>query len=1111
MFKKILFFIFFLFVQTISRGQTTGDYRSAGSGNWTALLSWQYFNGTTWATPTGTSPQGYPGQYAGTGTVTISNGNAVTLNVSPANSITKLLIGDGTSATALVYADFSIGGDFTLITSDIVIDKYAILKFTDNKGTLYLQQNTGILINAPGGLAISGGPGNCNNNVNIYLGLIQFGVCTGGGAVFTFQELNNGGGTLYSKPTSPSPICQSETIFFTGNASNPNPSSTVSYSWSIVTPSGSTVTSNVQNPTITNSLSGNYLATLTCSATYSGISYSNSETITVKVNAAKTVTAASSSPNVCQNTAIPNVTHTTTGATGIGAAIGLPTGVTASWASNTITISGTPSVGGVYNYSIPLTGGCGSVNALGTITVKAIPTITLGANPVVCINTGIAYLPYTAIGNVTNGSGGYSVNYDAAANAANFQDFSNYAITTSPLPLIIPNGGWGVSPGTYNGLLTINDNTTTCVSVSYPISITIVSSTAPTVGTIMNPTCDLATGSVVLSGLTVGANLVQTGTSSATIAIVATTQTVSGLAAGGTYYYSVSNGTCTSSVSEAVTIGSIVTNTYTGSWSNGTPPAIGGTQNLVFDADYFAIANLSGCSCTVNLGKDVVISQGKTLSVTNGVSVFGSLTFEEDTSLVQDNATATNIGNIIYKRTSTSVLETDYTYWSSPVIDQTLYDASPYTPSDYFYGFDSASDDWAPLDSSQIMEAGIGYTIRRQIPIGVPPPGFFGSNFIGSPNNGTITISGIANDRSYLLGNPYPSAIDADDFLITNSEVLDGTIYFWTHNTPIGLNNPNPGSGLYAYSADDYALYNLTGGTVIDGITYDQGGTSAPSGGEPPSGKIAACQGFFASSKIAPTGSTIVFDNSMRLVENNTQFFKQNSSIKSKTTTTLEKNRIWLNLSNTEGLFKQVLVGYISGATNGYDGLYDGESFDANPYADFYSINGNKNLTIQGRSLPFDDTDEVPLGYRSDIEGQFTINIDQTDGVLVNQEVYIEDKVTNTIHDLKQIPYMFTSVAGTFDDRFVLRFTDKNLGKDDFKPTENAVVITKDKKEVKIKSGDNIIQKIVVYDLLGRKIYDKEAVGKNEFLISNLALSNQVGVIKVTLDNGKIVTKKLLF
>jgi hypothetical protein len=47
---------------------------------------------------------------------------------------------------------------------------------------------------------------------------------------------------------------------------------------------------------------------------------------------------------------------------------GLPAGVTAAFASNTITISGTPTVSGTFNYTIPLTGGCGAVNATGTIT-----------------------------------------------------------------------------------------------------------------------------------------------------------------------------------------------------------------------------------------------------------------------------------------------------------------------------------------------------------------------------------------------------------------------------------------------------------------------------------------------------------------------------------------------------------------------------------------------------------------------------------------------------------------------------------------------------------------------------------------------------------------------
>jgi hypothetical protein len=65
---------------------------------------------------------------------------------------------------------------------------------------------------------------------------------------------------------------------------------------------------------------------------------------------------------LCISTVLTDITHATTGA-GIGTATGLPAGVTAAFASNTITISGTPTVSGTFNYSIPLTGGCGAVNA----------------------------------------------------------------------------------------------------------------------------------------------------------------------------------------------------------------------------------------------------------------------------------------------------------------------------------------------------------------------------------------------------------------------------------------------------------------------------------------------------------------------------------------------------------------------------------------------------------------------------------------------------------------------------------------------------------------------------------------------------------------------------
>ena len=80
-------------------------------------------------------------------------------------------------------------------------------------------------------------------------------------------------------------------------------------------------------------------------------------------------TPTNSPSSYCLFSAGSVVTHTTTGATGIGTATGLPAGITASWANNEITIIGAPTDFGTFNYSIPLTGGCGSVVATGTITV----------------------------------------------------------------------------------------------------------------------------------------------------------------------------------------------------------------------------------------------------------------------------------------------------------------------------------------------------------------------------------------------------------------------------------------------------------------------------------------------------------------------------------------------------------------------------------------------------------------------------------------------------------------------------------------------------------------------------------------------------------------------
>jgi hypothetical protein len=153
----------------------------------------------------------------------------------------------------------------------------------------------------------------------------------------------------------------------------------------------------------------------------------------------------------------------------------------------------------------------------------------------------------------------------------------------------------------------------------------------------------------------------------------------------------------------------------------------------------------------------------------------------------------------------------------------------------------------------------------------------------------------------------------------------------------------------------------------------------------------------------------------------------------------------------------------------------------------------------------------VPLGFRTTIEGAFTIKIDQADGVLSNQAVFIEDKLTNTIFDLRSGPFTFNTAAGTFNDRFVLRYNNKTLGTGDLETLENQVLVSSKNKQIKVNSVIEIIDKVTVYDLLGRQLFKKEKVNSNEQAIPNLVSSQQTLLVKVIMQNGQTVTKKIIY
>ena len=161
--------------------------------------------------------------------------------------------------------------------------------------------------------------------------------------------------------------------------------------------------------------------------------------------------------------------------------------------------------------------------------------------------------------------------------------------------------------------------------------------------------------------------------------------------------------------------------------------------------------------------------------------------------------------------------------------------------------------------------------------------------------------------------------------------------------------------------------------------------------------------------------------------------------------------------------------------------------------------------------MPFDENDEVPLGYRAKINGDFTITIAQTDGLLSNQNVFIEDKLTNKVFNLKEGNYTFNTAAGTFDNRFVLRYTNKTLGTNDFDAKGNTVLISIKNQKIQINSITETIDKVTIFDLLGRQIYQKNKVNNNELLLSDFVSSHQTLIVKTTLQNGKVVTEKIVY
>ena len=536
---------------------------------------------------------------------------------------------------------------------------------------------------------------------------------------------------------------------------------------------------------------------------------------------------------------------------------------------------------------------------------------------------------------------------------------------------------------------------------------------------------------------------------------------------------------------------------------------------------------------TIENGGNLLIQPSGAITVQDVVTVNATGTFvldgfENDTgSLIQVNDVA-NSGEITMRRES-FIRRQDYVYWSTPVANYPLSNVSPTTPagliSEWIPTIDRADGpppqsvpndygEW--VNATGNMANGKGYIIRGPVGFDNDIAAWFTGTLVGNPNNGTLTKNitrGTFTGANYggpggpvtsdddnwnLIGNPYPSALDANAFLaLPGNSVIDGTVYLWTHGTKIqlGAGSPFYGNYVYNYNVSDYLEYNLSGPAVQNGFN----------------GFIGSGQGFFVLMEESPNATAnenLTFNNSMRSSTfTNDQFFRTSNDYD----VDAQKDRIWLDLVTPSENTSTTLVAYVEGATNEYDRLYDASTIGGTGKS-LYSILGDEPLIIQGKNYPLDINDQVTLGMLIEEPGIHALAIHGLDGIFANdQNIYIEDLELNIIHNLKISPYIFTETeTGNIDDRFILRYTDETLEVNEFQNKPDITIISPKGKYVKVISNQKLLKTVTIYDLFGRVLKEVNNINQNEFVFEYLNLSDGAYIVKAVLNDNREKYQKIV-
>lgn len=725
-----------------------------------------------------------------------------------------------------------------------------------------------------------------------------------------------------------------------------------------------------------------------------------------------------------------------------------------------------------------------------TLTVTGVVWNSLTINPSTNNTAVVDVTPNGAVGGSTSGAasvcaGTNSGTITLSGETGTIIRWESSTDNFATSPIIISNTtntlNWSNLSATRYYRAVVGDGS--CPPVNSSVT-TITVSSAPTGGTLSGGTTVCAgsnAGTLTLSGhsgpiLRWESSLDNFATAPTTIVNTSTTYDYENVAA--TTYYRVVVGTegCNSN-SSVTTVSLGAATTWNGtSWDNGAPDS---GMSAIFSGDYNEEADISACGIVVNNNAVVEIPSGYTVDVAGTITVqSGSFTLASNANLFQPTGVV-NASPITVKRNSSALMRQDYTLWSSPVEGQGLLAFSPLTvisPTVRFYTYNAETNFYNSVSgiNSAEFQTGRGYLIRVPNNHPIDTPTIWEGSFTGIPNNGpySVTMDNFGFGQSFnLVGNPYPSPIDMNMFIADNYFAITGTLYFWRKTN-------NAASPSYC---------SWTAGTFLsngEAEVYD------------PLDVIQVGQGFFVEANIGET--ELLFTNDQRIDNHANQFFRQ---------TTVEKHRLWLNLTNQTGHFSQTAIVYAEGGNSEGIDPFDGRYINDGAIR-LNSLIESVEYAVQGRA-PFVPTDVVPLTYTANVAGNFTITLDHVDGLFLgNQNIYLKDNLLGLTHDIKAGAYSFATEAGTFASRFEVVY-ENSLAVAQPVLTNDSVVIYKSDSQFVVDAGTSVMNSVKAFDMRGRLVAQKNSVNATQTML-DCGNSNQVLIVQITGIDGTIVNKKVV-